>query len=333
MQRNGNVPGLVRVLREHDWVEGTDGRMMDLAISTRIAAATALVDFDDDLARTALIEALGDPDLRLRAAVVEETASQTHPELSAGLAIALARWSDAPPELYERAVEILEQRRDPWLAIFFAETLLDDKDPQEVGARQQRALAQLADVPDGDGIIATMAGRLIERLPMTADPERRRLVAVLIGFGEPAVEPLIQALDDPSRRMAAATALGGIRDERGIGPLTAMLDDPDPGLRVVAAIALGRMRHPATAEALIRASLDDRMEVRDAAQAALDQIGAAGVLAGLAAVIGPIAQRLERLEQHVSGRAVEAPTEQPNGGSGVPFLRRLLERGVESKRA
>lgn len=326
LQRKGDVAGLIRLLHDHDWVEGTDGRLHDLAAPTRGAAATALGEFDDERARNALVDALGDTDTRVRMALVEVVAAHPHPELSAALAIALARWEE-PVELRERAMDVLAARDDPWLAVFHWEALLDEPARPGVGSAEQRALGRLAAVSDFDSVVATRSGRLIERLTVTDEHERRRLIAILTGLGTPVVEPLINALDDPSRRSAAATALGGIRDERAIGPLTDLLEDEDPALRVIAAIALGRVRHPATAEALIRASLDDRIEVRDAAQAALDQIGAAGILAGLAAVIGPMAQRLERLEQSANGHAV-APVEAPESGGSLPFLRRFLERGA-----
>jgi hypothetical protein len=59
-------------------------------------------------------------------------------------------------------------------------------------------------------------------------------------MGEPAVKPLIQALDDedPKVRVRAAEALGRIRDQRAAGPLTDALDDEDEMVRTFAKLGL-----------------------------------------------------------------------------------------------
>jgi HEAT repeat protein len=99
------------------------------------------------------------------------------------------------------------------------------------------------------------------------------------------------------------------------------LDADDPELRVAAAVALKGVGHPGTAEALIRASFDEREEVREAAQAGLDELRTVDLLAGLAAVIGPMAERLEQLERAAGKRNASDLPDAP-----VPLLRRLLER-------
>jgi hypothetical protein len=59
-------------------------------------------------------------------------------------------------------------------------------------------------------------------------------------MGEPAVEPLIQVLEDedPRVRVRAAEALGRIGDERAIKPLTYALNDKDETVRTFAKMGL-----------------------------------------------------------------------------------------------
>jgi len=65
----------------------------------------------------------------------------------------------------------------------------------------------------------------------------------LVKIGEPAVEPLIQALKDGYShvREGAAKALGEIGDIRAVEPLIQALKDEDSDVRKIAAEALGKM--------------------------------------------------------------------------------------------
>lgn len=64
-----------------------------------------------------------------------------------------------------------------------------------------------------------------------------------VTLGEPAVEPLIKALNyaDWSVRMNAAKALGTIGDSRAVEPLIRSLNDSDWGVRMSAARTLVRL--------------------------------------------------------------------------------------------
>jgi HEAT repeat protein len=66
----------------------------------------------------------------------------------------------------------------------------------------------------------------------------------LAGMGESSVPALIEALRgrQAHTRMSAARALGAIRDQRAVNPLTAVLDDPDEYVRAAAAEALKKIR-------------------------------------------------------------------------------------------
>lgn len=84
---------------------------------------------------------------------------------------------------------------------------------------------------------------------------RKHVVEALAGVGEPAVEPLIEALKDEDVRVreAVAEALGGIGDERAADPLVHALEDGHWSVRRRAADALAGIRGTA-AEPAIRSA-------------------------------------------------------------------------------
>jgi len=83
-------------------------------------------------------------------------------------------------------------------------------------------------------------------------------VRVLVEAGEPAVEPLIQALDskDPEIRENAAITLGKLKDERAIEPLIKLLMDEDWEVESAATNALVEIGKPVV-EPLIKILQDE----------------------------------------------------------------------------
>jgi HEAT repeat protein len=126
-----------------------------------------------------------------------------------------------------------------------------------------------------------------------ADAPQRAIHAVLRGRyaeaareGDAAVAPLVAALSDrdPGARAGAAAALGGLKDERTIEALAALLADPDAAVRDAAVDALTRTGTAASVH-LARA-LDDRGG--PARPAAARVIGALGEGAVAAALLAPL---------------------------------------------
>ena len=101
-------------------------------------------------------------------------------------------------------------------------------------------------------------------------------VKTLVEIGEPTVESLIPALKDnnPKIRENAAQALGKIGDERAVGPLIKVMNDPNEILptRENAILALGEFGEPAV-EPLIQAMEDESPQIRARAAEALGKIG------------------------------------------------------------
>jgi len=101
-------------------------------------------------------------------------------------------------------------------------------------------------------------------------------VKALVEIGEPAVESLIQSLEDdnPEVRENAAHTLGKIGDERAVGPLIKIMNDPNENLpaRENAIFALGEIGKPAV-ESLIQAMEDENPQIRARTAEALSKIG------------------------------------------------------------
>jgi HEAT repeat protein len=99
-----------------------------------------------------------------------------------------------------------------------------------------------------------------------------------------AVPPLISLLSDSDEwvRMAAARALGELRDERAGEPLIATLSDPQWRVRALAAWALNEMKDRRAVQALCNLLLSDsEAEVRRAAAEALGEIRSAEAIPAL----------------------------------------------------
>jgi HEAT repeat protein len=126
-------------------------------------------------------------------------------------------------------------------------------------------------------VASPLVGHVAEHLP---DPAVTAEAAVALSFmGRDAFAPLREALDsdDPVLRAEALRSLGKLReraplDARAVLPLLLRgMDDPDAGVRTVAATYLGIIAETpeAVVPVLIRALTDDSPEVRAAAATAL----------------------------------------------------------------
>ncbi len=117
----------------------------------------------------------------------------------------------------------------------------------------------------------------MRRLQRSRTVEARSQAAEALGTSKTAlaVDDLVAALMDPSRRVRAdaAAALGGIGDPRAVTALMATVDDPGSGIQQDACRALGHIGDAASAETLARAYALPDPRVRLAAVEALGAVG------------------------------------------------------------
>jgi HEAT repeat protein len=154
-----------------------------------------------------------------------------------------------------------------------------------LSAEDQQRLAEL------DSIAASGAAgvpRLVEAL---ADPSwavRRSVVAALARLGEPAVQPLCDVLtgrrDDEASLAAAVDALVASRGEVE-GPLSRLVQHPDPHVTADVAQVLGRRKSDSAVPLLTRLAAHEDDNVSVAAIEALGRIGGRAAVDSLIATV------------------------------------------------
>jgi HEAT repeat protein len=123
-----------------------------------------------------------------------------------------------------------------------------------------------------------------------------RAEAVLSHLGPGIADRVLGALGDGATP-ALVRAAGFLGDARIVEPVIAQLGSRDVEMRRAAAAAAGALNHTRAVPALLTATQDAEQPVRDAASAALNRMGMAAVIAGLAQIVGhdSTAQILPRL--------------------------------------
>jgi HEAT repeat protein len=118
--------------------------------------------------------------------------------------------------------------------------------------------------------------------------EHEALAKAVAAAGEPAVPPLLKALEyeDKEARRLAAQALGRIKDPRAVEPLMRKLEDNRSDVRQAAALALGTIGDLRAIGALIKAADGRDMETRRAAVDALGLLGSESAVNALIKAAG-----------------------------------------------
>lgn len=157
---------------------------------------------------------------------------------------------------------------------------------------------------------AILCLRLYRALPDSIAPYPEHTIPMLGYSGRPAEPILLRFLSDekPRIRGLAAEALGSLRDPETIGPIAALLDDPDRFPRESAAIALGSIGDPGALPLLGRA-LGDDVVVRRYAVRSVAEIGGPETI--------PLIEKAARDEdQYVRETATEALKKIRSGQAG-----------------
>lgn len=114
------------------------------------------------------------------------------------------------------------------------------------------------------------------------DLHERDVADSLAMIGEPAVESLLLAMEEPETKWGAITALGDIGDARAIYPLVKASRDVDPKIRGAAVIALGKIGDGRVVQPLIGfLNVEEGVVIRQFAIEALGDIGDSRAIASL----------------------------------------------------
>jgi hypothetical protein len=148
-----------------------------------------------------------------------------------------------------------------------------DEPPLEVDQRGVAAARR--------GVAKALVGQVLD--DALSDQSRAWAADVVTWLGGDAAEAVNQALALPAPALLAIRLAGVIHDNRLVEPLVLLCDHDDPSRRAAAAHALGQIKDTRGVAALIRLTQDDSHGVREAALAALEEFGVAGVVFGLAA--------------------------------------------------
>jgi len=148
-------------------------------------------------------------------------------------------------------------------------------------------------------------------------------LAVALGHAAPAyadsVDDLTKQLSSSNEkaRLAATVSLARLNDKRALKPLVTALHDPSADVRVIAASALGKLKHKAALPALKSAATDDTDENvrKKAADAAVAVAVANGIEAEMPEQqVGSSAKKTAKQARHISGfgRSPHAVSDAPD---------------------
>lgn len=275
LARRGRVDDLREALRHDD-------------AAVRAEAAAALAEFEGESVAGDLVGALRDPALDVRLAAMRslETVG-IHDSAQVGeLVECMVARGEGAPELTAGALKLLVASVPEQCAEFFADRLLDPAaPPPDEGHRASLDLLLTTDAR-GPAAREAVVDMLIARLRPDGDEETEaRIDTMLEWLGETAPEKVLGALENGTATPALLLAAGRLGNARAVTPTVQGLSSPDPEMREAAAHAARALNHTRAVPALLTATQDDVQAVRDAASAALDRMGTAAVIAGLAAVV------------------------------------------------
>lgn len=288
LARRGKLDALRDALRYEERVVDDDGLEWDVGFPVRVEAVQALAQFEAAAVAGDLTAALDDRAPPVRLAAVEAIGGLT--AWVAGVPERLVECvvSRRPDnaEVAARAVDVLVHRRTSGTAELLVERLLTPDAP-ELDEDHIEALERLLEMdPRRAPAREAVTERVLEQLRRASDDRADAHAEDILGWlGTSARDKVLEALDNGTGSPGLLRAAGLLGDARAVGPVVRSLESTDPEMREAAAEAARALNHTRAVPALLTATQDDEQAVRDAASAALDRMGTAAVIAGLAAVV------------------------------------------------
>jgi len=275
LARQGDVKGLIVAAAYSELRTSRDGETVDVGSAIREAAILKLTDVARGQADVVVAGAIHDPADRVRCAAIRGL-------YLAGQAIQVAEavaWLPAETASRGLAMSAILKLADPNCAPVLARSLVEGS---AYGLWEQDLEAVTKLCQTGRGTLSRVIGVLVERLQDEREDVACRAEDFLTWLGEDATEAVSAALGRTAAPERCVRILGRIAGADVLTPLIGALEHADARARAEACVALGELRDPLSAQALIGATRDRDHEVRVAAATALDHIGTVAVLEALA---------------------------------------------------
>lgn len=315
LRRKGDAERLSRLLLNENLVRDDDGRIVDRAAGQRTAVVEALIDIRGPVAYGGLIRALRDPEPIVRSAAIRGLRARGYAEAGPPLVEAVTNWTGEPHAgTRGEALAALADFERPELPSTVARRMLER--PAELEDSDRFVLQTLVDAGGAGAARSTVQ----DLVPHLGHGDRSARARTLLTYLAPdSVDPLIDLLDEPSMQREAASALGAIHDSRATEPLCRLLlASEDAGVRSAASRALGEIRDPAAAAALLRASNDSDYDVRAETIAAFDKLGNVAVAIAMSAQVrAALEEGAERASSMLDGGGEATAKALGEGGAGV----------------
>jgi HEAT repeat protein len=287
LKRRGRLEGLRAALRYHEpYADAEEGIELDLGVPIRAEAAEALSDFPATDVAADLAEALGDPEPVVRLAAVEAIARLGTPTAIDPLVDCAVGLPTGPDDGSARALDLLVEWHVEGAPELYAERLIALAIPPVEDRHREDLEAMLAVDPRGAAARGAVAEVALAVLRGSDERSEDCAETVLSWLGPSVADRVLGPLADGQATPALVRAAGNLGDARIVEPIIGRLASDDAAMRSSAALAAGALNHTLAVPALLNATRDDEQSVRDAASDALNRMGMAAVIAGLAEIVG-----------------------------------------------
>jgi hypothetical protein len=186
------------------------------------------------------------------------------------------------------AVRGLVALRQPGSSAALAAALMHRDDERPLGEEDADLVATLIDREATSGGVDAVVELAVMGLRDERSIVASRAEELLERLGPASRDRLIEELENGSGSYRAGLILGRMKEPRALELLIAALGHPDPLVRSESCAALGELRDPAAAEPLLIATRDREYDVRIRASEALDRLGTAAIVVGVASLLRPL---------------------------------------------
>lgn len=283
LERDGDVDGLAEAALYQERKPGAAGGMRDFGVPIRAQAIAALGGLGPDQGQETVEVALRDPAERVRVAAVRVL----HARRQVGPLVRALPWLPGGESQSRKfALKAVFDLRELTTPMAVAAALVGREDDAQLGDEEAPLIAWLIEAEDPKARQALIA-LLVERLDDDSATISDRAAELLVELAPHSISAVVDELKTGPAAAEAAWVLGQVGDPETLDVLTEGLRHKTIATRRECALALGELRDPLAVKPLLRATRDPEHSVRVEAGKALDLLGNAAVIVGVAALLRP----------------------------------------------